>query len=353
MNHQGQSIKGRGAAGNPANRFEAIHLERDADWDPGADPAPCTQFLRDQSVTILSANDSPDIGYAFSVNPYRGCEHGCIYCYARPTHEYLGYSCGLDFETRILVKERAAELLRHELAAPKWQPTLIALSGATDCYQPVERRLGLTRQCLTVLAECRNPVCVITKNHLVTRDLDLLVELARHRAVSVQISITSLDAGLTPKLEPRTSLPPHRLAAVQALRRAGVPVGVLVAPIIPALNDHEIPRLLKAAAEAGASFAYYSVLRLPHGVETLFVDWLERHFPLRKAKVLAGLRALRGGRLSDSQFYSRLSGEGPRAKEIADLFEVARRRAGLAADGPHLSTAAFRRPAEAQLSLFD
>ena len=351
MSVQSKSTQGRGAAGNPANRFEPIHLERDADWNPAEDPAPVTQFLRDASASILSCNESPDIGYTFSVNPYRGCEHGCIYCYARPTHEYLGFSCGLDFETRILVKDKAPELLRQALASPRWQPATIAFSGVTDCYQPVERRLRLTRQCLEVMAECRNPVCIVTKNHLVTRDLDLLAELARVQAATVLISLTTLDRTLTPKLEPRTSMPEHRLAAMRALHGAGVPVGVLVSPVIPGITDHEIPRLLHAAAEAGASFAFYTLLRLPHAVKDIFVDWLERHFPERKEKVLGRLRDMRGGRLSDAEFFSRMTGEGLLAEQIRNLFEVSQRRAGLAKAGPALSTAAFRRPAGAQLPL--
>ena len=249
MQSDSTQLRGRGAAGNPANRFESIHLERDADWDPAEDPAPATKFFRDSTGTIINYNDSPDIGFRASLNPYRGCEHGCIYCYARPTHEYLGFSAGLDFETRIMVKDRAPELLRHELASPKWEPQVIALSGVTDCYQPVERRLKLTRRCLEVLAEFRNPVGIVTKNHLVTRDLDVLGELARHHAVAVFISVTTLDATLTPKLEPRASLPQHRLAAITALRQAGVPVGVMVAPVIPALTDHELPRIVAAAVE--------------------------------------------------------------------------------------------------------
>src|SRR5262245_41984452 len=192
--------RGRGAAGNPGNRFEPLHVERDADWDPSEDPAPATQFFRDSTRSIIAYNDSPDLGFKASINPYRGCEHGCIYCYARPTHEYLGFSAGLDFETRIMVKEDAPELLRAELASPKWQPQVIALSGVTDCYQPIERKLGITRRCLEVLAECRNPVVVVTKNHLVTRDIDLLGELARHQAAAVYISLTTLDRTLTPKL---------------------------------------------------------------------------------------------------------------------------------------------------------
>lgn len=345
MNEQPSNLRGRGAADNPANRFEALHLERAEDWDPAGDPAPRTQFLRDRSKTFINYNDSPDLGFRASINPYRGCEHGCIYCYARPTHEYLGFSAGLDFETRILVKEDAPELLRSELASPKWQPQVIALSGVTDCYQPAERRLQLTRRCLEVLAEFRNPVGIVTKNHLVTRDIDILQRLAAHRAVAVFVSITTLDATLTPRLEPRASLPAHRLAAVRALREAGIPAGVMVAPVIPAITDHEIPRIVAAAVEAGAQFAGYVMLRLPHGVGPLFEDWLARHFPDRKEKVLNRVRAVRGGRLNDPRFGTRMRGAGAFADQAAALFETACRRAGIADAGPELSTSAFAVPA--------
>jgi DNA repair photolyase len=299
MSDEPNTIRGRGAAANPVNRFEAIELERDAEWDPSEDPAPATKFYRDASKTFIAHNDSPDIGFSASVNPYRGCEHGCIYCYARPTHEYLGFSAGLDFESRIMVKDNAPELLRQELASPKWKPQVIAMSGVTDCYQPVERKLKLTRRCLEVLAEFRNPVGIVTKNHLVTRDIDVLQRLAEYQAAVVFVSVTTLDATLTPKLEPRTSLPRHRLAAIEALSKAGIHTGVLVAPVIPALNDHEIPAIVEAAVNAGARFAGYVALRLPFGVSGLFEDWLGRHFPDRKEKVLNRVRAIRDGRLND------------------------------------------------------
>src|SRR4051812_22970277 len=225
----------RGAAENPPNRFEKIHLERDEEWNPEEDPLPRTQFLKDSSKTIIAYNDSPDIGFEASVNPYRGCEHGCIYCFARPFHEYLGFSAGLDFETKIMVKENAPQLLREELSSPKWKPQLIAMSGVTDCYQPVERKLKLTRGCLQVLAEFRNPVGIVTKNHLVTRDIDHLSELARHNAAIVFISLTTLDTELRKLMEPRTSPPAARLDAIRQLSKAGIPVGILMAPMIPGL----------------------------------------------------------------------------------------------------------------------
>src|SRR5438876_476982 len=315
--------RARGAAENPPNRFEKIALERDPDWSDPAEPAPPTQFFKDHSDSVITYNDSPDVGFEASLNPYRGCEHGCIYCYARPFHEYLGFSAGLDFETKIMVKEDAPELLRRELASPKWKPRVIAMSGVTDCYQPIERKLKLTRRCLEVFAEFRNPVCIVTKNHLVTRDIDVLGELARDRAAAVFVSLTTLDRTLTPKLEPRTSLPGHRLAAIEALSQARIPVGVLVAPVIPALNDHELPALLAAAAKAGAKSAGYVALRLPYAVAPLFEDWLTRHFPDRKEKVLNRIRAIRGGKLNDPKFGSRMEGEGIYAKQIAKMFDVA------------------------------
>ena len=342
---------GRGASGNPPNRFERIARERDADWDPEDDPAPATVFFRDHSRTLITYNDSPDIGFKASLNPYRGCEHGCAYCYARPTHEYLGFSAGVDFETKIMVKEDAPELLRQELSSAHWKPQTLALSGVTDCYQPVERRRQLTRRCLAVLAEFRNPVGIVTKNYLVTRDVDYLQELARYQAVAVNLSINSLDAGLARLLEPRAASPAHRLAALELLAKAGVPAGVLVAPVIPGLNDHEIPLVIAAAAKAGARWAAPQVLRLPLGVAPLFEDWLTRTFPDRKDKVLNRIRSLRAGKLNDARFGSRMKGEGIFAEQICQMFHVARRKAGLEDDGPELSTAAFRRPPGNQLEL--
>jgi DNA repair photolyase len=333
-------------------RFERIEVEADPDALEAAPPErPETIFLRDASRSIVSTNRSPDVGFDASVNPYRGCEHGCSYCYARPFHEYLGFSAGLDFETRILVKEDAPALLRRELSSPKWRPQTVALSGVTDPYQPVERRLGITRGCLEVLAELRNPVIVVTKNHLVTRDADLLGELARHRAAAAAISVTTLDPELARRLEPRASHPRRRLEAVATLAGAGVAAGVLVAPVIPGLNDHEIPAVLKAAAGAGASFAGFVILRLPHGVSDLFAEWLAHHAPRRKEKVLNRVREMREGRLNDPAFGRRMRGRGPFAEQIRNLFAVSCRRHGLERHAPELSTESFRRPKE-QLRLF-
>ena len=342
----------RGAPENPANRFEKIHLEPDADWNPDDDVLPRTQFLVDHSQTAITHNDSPDIGFNASLNPYRGCEHGCIYCYARPTHEFLGFSAGLDFESKIMVKQNAPELLRRELSSPKWQPQVIVMSGVTDCYQPVERKLKLTRRCLEVLLEFRNPVAIITKNFLVTRDLDLLAGLAKHQCASVCLSVTTLDNDLRKVMEPRTSPPSARLNAIRKLSEAGVPVSVNVAPIIPGLTDHELPKILQAAHDVGATSAGYTVVRLPYANAPLFEQWLQTHFPDRKEKVLNRLKAMRGGKLYDAQWGKRFSDEGIFAEQIAQMFEVARRKAGFKNDYAELSTAAFRRPGGTQLSLF-
>ncbi len=341
----------RSAGSNPPNRFEHLTLERDADWDPEQDPLPRTVFLRDRTSKIITYNDSPDVPFEASINPYRGCEHGCIYCYARPTHEYLGFSAGLDFETRIMVKEDAPKLLRQELSSPGWTPKAISLSGVTDPYQPVERRLKLTRRCLEVLAEFRNPVTVVTKNNLVTRDLDLLSKLAACHAVAVYLSLTTLDTELRKILEPRTSPPAARLATLSALAAAGVPAGVLVAPVIPGLTDHEIPALVAAAAKAGASFGCAVPLRLPLAVAPLFEEWLDRNLPEKKDKILHRIRAMRRGKLNNPEFGLRMRGEGIFAEQISDMFHVACRKAGLPEDGPDLSTAAFRRPGASQMTL--
>lgn len=342
----------RGASGNPTNRFEQIHLERDEEWNPEDDQLLRTQFLVDHSATIIAYNDSPDIGFRASINPYRGCEHGCIYCYARPTHEYLGFSSGLDFESKIMVKTKAPELLRNELAARKWKPQSLAMSGVTDCYQPVERKLKITRGCLEVLAECRNPVGIVTKNALVARDIDVLQELAKHHCTAVFISLTTLDTDLRRVMEPRTASPRDRLDTMQKLASAGIPVGVMTAPIIPGLNDHEIPQLLKAAAEAGARTAGYVVLRLPYQQKDLFDDWLTQHFPDRKEKVLNRIRAMRGGKLYDADFKNRMSGEGIFAEQIGQMFKVACHKYGFNRVHLHMTTEHFRRPPGNQLELF-
>lgn len=350
----------RGATHNPVNRFVRLHHERDPEagaqpLDPEDDEAisPRTQFFRDTSRSILAHNDSPDVGFSASINPYRGCEHGCVYCYARPTHEYFGLSAGLDFESMIFVKEEAPELLRAELLSPRWQPQVIAVSGVTDAYQPIERRLELTRRCLEVLVEFRNPVAVVTKSRLVTRDVDLLAALAKHEAALVYVSITTLDPELQRALEPRAPPPERRLATIEALVGGGVPVGVIIGPVIPGLNDREIPEILERAARAGARDAAYTVLRLPNALTELFTSWLEERFPDRKSKVLSRIQAVRGGRLNDPRFGSRMRGEGIFAEQIAGLFRLAAEKAGLARGSIPLSAAAFRRPGLHQTTLFD
>jgi DNA repair photolyase len=343
--------RGRGTADNPRNRFVPLDVVADDgahDFAPRAAP---TVYLRDTTRSIIAHNDSPDVGFDASVNPYRGCEHGCIYCFARPTHEYLDFSLGLDFETKILVKEDAPDLLRKELSARNYKPQTLGFSGVTDPYQPVERKLQLTRRCLQVLAEFRNPVAMITKNHLITRDVDLLGELARHRAAMACISVTTLDADLARVMEPRASAPRARLDAIRELSAAGVPAGVLVAPVIPGLTDHEMLPILAAAREAGASFAGYVPLRLPFGLKDLFEQWLGQHFPDRRDKVLNRIRSIRGGKLNDANFHTRMQGQGPFADQIAQMFKLACRKAGIDGTRLALSTDAFR-PHGAQ-SLFD
>jgi DNA repair photolyase len=341
-------MRGRGADENPPNRFEPLVYEPLPDLAEEDRPGPRTQFFVDRSRSLITRNDSPDVGFTYSINPYRGCEHGCIYCFARPTHEYLGWSSGLDFETKILVKTDAPQLLRQELASPDWPREVLAMSGVTDCYQPIERQLRLTRACLEVLLEFRQPVAVVTKNHLVCRDKDLLAALAGYEAVAVYISITTLDPELAGRMEPRTSRPAARLAAIRELADAGIPVGVLTAPIIPGLNDHEIPAILRAAAEHGARFAGYIVLRLPYALKELFDSWLKRHYPERREKVLSRLRELRGGKLYDARWGTRMTGTGPIAEAIASLFRVAARQTGLDNPAPHLSAAHFRVPGQSR-----
>lgn len=336
------AVHGRGASWNPANRFEPIEYVRDEDEAPPQEVP--TLYLRDSTRSIIAKNDSPDVMFDASINPYRGCEHGCIYCYARPTHEYLGFSAGLDFETRILVKEDAPELLRAELAKKSWKPQVLGVSGVTDCYQPIERTLQLTRRCIEVLREFRNPAVVVTKSHLVARDADLLAELARFEAALVLISITTLDETLAREIEPRAPTPALRLSAVASLAAAGVPVGVLVAPIIPGLTDHEMPQLLAEARRAGAVTASYTLLRLPMAVAPLFERWLEERYPDRKEKVLNRIREIRGGKLNESAFVTRMRGEGLWAQQIETLFRVGARKAGFNAKRPSLSAASFRRP---------
>ncbi|MDX1389144.1 MAG: PA0069 family radical SAM protein [Acidobacteriota bacterium] len=348
-------IRGRGAAENPANRFVPIEVVPDPDAAIEDDERGMeTRFFEDSTRSIISRNDSPDVGFDASVNPYRGCEVGCIYCYARTFHEYLGFSAGLDFETRILVKKDAPELLREELASPRWKPQVIALSGATDPYQPIERALRLTRGCLEILAEARNPVQVVTKRDLVVRDIDLLGGLSAIGAASVHISVTTLDQGLQRVMEPRGAAPYRRIEAIRRLAGGGVRVGVNVAPVIPGLTDHEVPSILEAAREAGAMTATYILLRLPFGIRELFDGWLERHFPDRREKVMGRVRETRAGRLYDPRFAVRGRGVGEYATQIHSMFRVTAARLGYETAPPPLSAESFRAPRSGpQLGLFD
>lgn len=343
------SAHGRGSVTNPANRFDTLWIEPDA--PPGR---VATRVFEDSSRSVISTNTSPDLPFSQSLNPYRGCEHGCAYCYARPTHEYLGLSAGLDFETQLFAKPRAAELLRDALAKPRYRPSPLALSGVTDCYQPVEKELRITRACLEVLLACRHPVTLVTKGALVARDADLLGALAADGLASALISVTTLDPALARDLEPRASSPERRLGAIGALAAAGVPVGVMVGPVIPGLNDHELPGILAAAKAQGASFAAWILLRLPHGVLELFEGWLERHRPRRRERVLSRIRSCRGGSLSDPRFGERMRGSGPYAAQIRALFQSAVTKQRLSTEAPTLRCEHFRPPLTrgAQLPLF-
>ena len=344
--------RGRGAGINPPNRFaDTSRCPEIDESEEGIAPLP-TQLFVDNSKTIIVRNDSPDVGFSAGINPYRGCEHGCIYCYARPMHEYLGFSAGLDFESKIMVKENAPAQLHAELDDKKWHPQVIALSGATDAYQPVERRLQVTRRCLEVLCRFRNPVVIITKNFLVTRDIDLLSELARYHAATVVVSVTTLKPELARVMEPRASRPAKRLHAITLLAQAGIPVGVNISPVIPGLTDEEIPAIAQAAAAAGARFAGMQPVRLPYGVKDLFSQWLETHMPARKDKILNRIRAMRGQQLNDPRFGTRMQGEGIFAEQIKLLFSTACRQAGLARHAPALSCAHFMRPNDKQMPLF-
>jgi DNA repair photolyase len=354
------SPKGRGSAIRPANPYLPVHVEPDLEQVEGdadylaALGRPPTQYLPDLSQSIVAENDSPDIGFRYSINPYRGCSHGCSYCYARPTHEYLGLSAGLDFETKVFVKHRAAELFREWLARPGWRPETIAMSGVTDCYQPAEREFRVTRGCVAVAAECRQPLGITTKNALVVRDLDLLSELAAHHAVRVSISMTTLDERLARVMEPRTSSPQARLRAIRELTAAGVPTYLMCAPVIPGLTDSDMPTVMAAAREAGASSAYYELLRLPSTVRDVFFDWLRRSYPDRYDRVETFIRSTRGGRLNQCEFGVRGRGTGPMADVVADAFHVWRAKLGFDLDPPLLNAEAFRppQPASGQMPLF-
>jgi DNA repair photolyase len=352
-------IKGRGALSNAEGRFARHAREPDGDaldallLEDGQPDPPRTEIHVDAARKIITRNDSPDIGFSQSINPYRGCEHGCVYCYARPSHSYLDLSPGRDFETQIFYKPNACELLRAELSAPSYAVSPIALGTNTDPYQPIERELRVMRGILELLLELRHPLTIVTKGGLILRDVDLLAKLARDDLVAVMVSVTTLDDELKRRLEPRTAGPKLRLRIVRELAQLGVPVGVLVAPVIPGLNEHEIERILELSAEAGARSAGYVLLRLPHELKELFEEWLTEHYPDRKAHVLSLIRQMRGGALYESGFHARQRGHGPFAALVRDRFERARRAYGLDREAT-LNTALFRRPgsASAQLDLW-
>jgi DNA repair photolyase len=352
--------KGRGAKLSPPNRFEKVHAEADYEqFEHDEDflnelGTVNTEFQIDTSKSVVTENDSPDVPFRYSLNPYRGCEHGCAYCYARPTHEYLGFNAGIDFESKILVKECAPELFREFLARDRWQSELIAMSGVTDCYQPAERRFRLTRACLEVALEARQPIGIITKNALVLRDLALLREMARLNLVHVNLSVTTLDEELARSMEPRTSRPAARLRAVEALTAAGIPAAVMMAPLIPGLNDSEIPAVLAAASKAGAVTAGYVLLRLPLAVSPIFSDWLRKTQPTRAPRVEGLIRSTRAGKLNSSQFGERMKGTGAIAEQIEKTFGLFARKYGLDQGMPGLDFTHFRPPVSksGQLRLF-
>lgn len=346
-----RSHRGRGAAHNPVNRFTRLEVEVDPAEVTEDDLKRPTVYLDDTSRSVISRNQSPDIGFDASLNPYRGCETGCSYCYARPTHEFFGLSAGLDFERIIFVKRHAAALLEAELARKSWKPQVLALSGVTDPYQVVESKLEITRSVLEVLARYRNPVSVITKRSTVTRDLDLFERLNAFGGILVTVSVTSLDPEVQRAMEPRASTPSARLAAVRALAEAGIPVHVNVAPIVPGLTDHEVPAILEAAADAGATGASMVMLRLPGAVQPVFTEWLARTFPLRAARVEARIREMRGGALNDPRFGHRMRGHGPYAEQIRAMFRLKTRQLGLDRR-VELDASAFSVPGVRQPSLF-
>lgn len=356
--------KGRGAVSNRSGRFERLSREAfDDGWPHGTEteeaslPPLATVIGEDRSRSVIARNDSPDIPFDRSINPYRGCEHGCVYCFARPTHAYLGLSPGLDFERHLFVKKKAARLLARELAKPGYRPAVLVLGANTDPYQPIERRFEITRQLLKVLSDSRHPVVVVTKSGLVARDRDLLARMARDGLVRVCLSITSLNGDLARRLEPRAPTPRRRLGALRALSEAGIPVGVLTAPMIPGLNDHEMEAILEEAAQAGADVAGYTLLRLPLELKELFAEWLDAHAPDRKSRVLRLIRETRGGRLNSAQWGERFSGRGIYADLIRQRFAKATRRLGLSRTNWQLDSSRFAPPPpepldRRQLSLF-
>jgi DNA repair photolyase len=349
-------LPGRGAVSNPPHRFETWSRQAEDDgWarDEAETPHPDTQVIEQPARAALTRNDSPDIPFDRSVNPYQGCEHGCVYCYARPSHAYHGFSPGLDFETRIIARPNIAERLRAELTRPGYRPAPVALGANTDPWQPVERKLGITRRVLEVLAETRHPVTLVTKSSLIERDLNLLADLARDNLVHAAISVCTLDPDLARRLEPRAASPKRRLETLARLAEAGIPCAVLTAPVIPMLTDVDLEKVLAAARQAGARAAGYVLLRLPHELKQVFPDWLAAHYPLRAGHVMSLVRQMHGGRDNDSAFGTRQRGTGIHADLLGNRFDKARQRFGLTTSLPPLAVDRFRAPdTRPQLSLF-
>jgi DNA repair photolyase len=350
-------IRGRGAQFNPGNRFEKLSIddfkpdEMDYFTEPEEEKKIQTQFFRDDSKTVIAKNDSYDVGFEYSINPYRGCEHGCVYCYARPSHEFLGFSAGTDFESKIMIKRDAPKLLEAEFNKKSYKPDFIMFSGNTDCYQPVERQLEITRETLKVCLKYRNPVSIITKNALIERDIDILKEMAELELVTVCLSVTTLDKDLARKMEPRTSSPERRLQVVEKFANEKIPVGVNIAPVIPGLNDEEIPAILKEASARGAVFAGYIMLRLPYAVKDLFLRWLKTEFPDRERKIINKIMEMRDGKLNESEFGTRFSAKGELAETIHSLFELSCKKYGLNRKKVVLRKDLFKKPNN-QLEMF-
>jgi DNA repair photolyase len=353
-----EKLKGRGAQSNPKNRFDKLHIEelvKDKEFiDDSVNNLRKvnTVFYRDYSKSVISKNDSYDLDFNYSFNPYRGCEHGCVYCYARPTHEYLGFSSGIDFETKIIVKEDAANLLEHEFKKKSYKPETIMFSGNTDCYQPIEKKLRLTRRALQICLDYRNPVSIVTKNSLIERDIDILKELASMNLVSVLMSITTLDKKVTASMEPRTSTPEKRLKTIEILSNNNIPSGVNLAPIIPGLNDEEIPIILKEVSKHGGILARHSMIRLPYSVKEIFIEWIKDEFPDRSSKILNKIREIHGGKLNENEFGKRFRGEGKLADTINDLFELSCKKLHLNEKRAGLNVKLFRKVHNKQLEIF-
>ncbi len=353
-------IKGRGANYNPKNRFEVLSIEEfetdevDGFLEENEEQKTKTKtiFYKDSSKSIIAKNDSYDLGFDYSINPYRGCEHGCVYCYARPTHEFLGFSAGLDFETKIMVKEDAPELLESVFKKKSYIPKMIMFSGNTDCYQPIERKLEITRRTLQVCLKYKNPAAIITKNSLIQRDADILSEMAKLNLIKVTVSLTSLDKDLIGKMEPRTAQPLRRLKTINLLSQKGIPTGVNIAPLIPGLNDNEIPAILKESASNGALSASYIMLRLPYSVKEIFVNWIEINFPDRASKIINKIKEMRNGKLNESEFGKRFTGEGEQNEAIIKLFKLSCKKYNLNTKKIHLTTELFASNQSNQLEIF-